>query len=102
MGGLVVTRHQWQKLSPEQQVLVRKTVQTYAAKATASVRQYEQKALPLLATSGIEDISLSSDDADLMQQRSEQLHRDLIGKLYSQDLLNRVLSLRDQYRVANP
>ncbi len=102
MGGLVITRHQWQKLTPEQQALVRETVQTYAAKATASVRQYEQKALPLLATSGIEDISLPAADVDLLRQRSEHLHRDLAGKLYPQDLLNRVLSLRDAYRRANP
>ncbi len=101
MGALVVARHQWDKLSPDQQTLVRETVQAYAAKATASVRQYEQKALPLLAASGIEDIAMSAEDIDLLQQRSEQLRQALVDKLYSQDLLNRVLSFRDQYRQAN-
>lgn len=102
MGALVVTRHQWQKLSPNQQALVRETVKTYAAKATTSVRQYEQKALPLLTSSGIEDMSLSSDDVSHLQQRSEQLYQELIGKLYPKELLSRVLALRDQYRQANP
>lgn len=102
MGALVVTRHQWRKLSPDQQALVRETVKIYAAKATASVRQYEEKALPLLAASGIEDIVLSPDDVKFLRERSEQLRRELIGKLYPQDLLNRVLTVRDQYRQANP
>lgn len=102
MGALVVTRHQWQQLSPDQQALVRETVRTYAAQATTSVRQYEQKALPLLTASGIEDMALSPDDVNHLQQRSELLRQELIGKLYPQDLLGRVLTFRDQYRQANP
>jgi TRAP-type C4-dicarboxylate transport system substrate-binding protein len=102
VGALVVTRHLWQQLSPDQQALVQETVKTYAAKATASVRQYEQKALSLLAASGIEDIALAPDDVRNLQQRSEQLRQALIGKLYPQELLSRVLALRDQYRQANP
>ena len=102
VGALVVTRHQWQTLLPEQQALVKETVKTYAAKATASVRQYEQKALSLLAASGIETILLSPNDVRHLQQRSEQLRQELIGKLYPQDLLSRVLALRDQYRQASP
>lgn len=102
MGALVVAQHQWQKLSPEQRALVRETVKTYAAKATASVRQHEKKALPLLAASGIEEIAMSAEDIELLQQRSEQLRQDLIGKLYPKELLDRVLAFRDQYRQANP
>jgi TRAP-type C4-dicarboxylate transport system substrate-binding protein len=102
VGALVVTRHLWQKLSSDQQALVQETVKAYAAEATASVRQYEQKALSLLAASGIEDIALAPDDVRDLQQRSEQLRQALIGKLYPQELLSRVLALRDQYRQANP
>jgi TRAP-type C4-dicarboxylate transport system substrate-binding protein len=102
VGALVVTRHLWQKLSSDQQALVQETVKAYAAEATASVRQYEQKALSLLAASGIEDIALAPDDVRDLQQRSEQLRQALIGKLYPQELLSRVLALREQYRQANP
>lgn len=102
MGALVVTRHQWQKLSPDQQTWVRQIVKTYAAKATANMRQYEHKALSLLAASGIEDISLSPNDVNDLQQRSEQLRQDLIGKLYPQSLLTQMLAFRNQYRQAHP
>jgi hypothetical protein len=41
---------------------------------------------------------LSADDVAHLQQRSEQLHQELVGKLYSRDLLEQVVRLRDAYR----
>ena len=102
MGAMVVASHQWRKLSPAHQTMVRETVKTYGAKATASVRRYEAKALSLLTTSGIEDISLSPEDVKHLQQRSEQLRQELTGEMYPQALLTQVLAARDQYRQANP
>jgi TRAP-type C4-dicarboxylate transport system substrate-binding protein len=102
VGALVMSFDQWQKLSPDQQGFVMDTVQSYAAKAAESVRQYEQKALPLLESSGIEEIALSPDDVKHLQQRSQQLYQELSGKLYPKALLDRVLVSRDQYRQANP
>jgi TRAP-type C4-dicarboxylate transport system substrate-binding protein len=98
MGALLVTQQQWKQLSAEQQALVRDTVRQYAAKADTAIRSYEQKALPLLKSTGIQAISLSADDVAHLQQRSEQLHQELVGKLYSRDLLEQVVRLRDAYR----
>jgi hypothetical protein len=41
---------------------------------------------------------LSVDDVAHLQQRSEQLHQELVGKLYSKDLLEQVVRLRNAYR----
>ncbi|MDH3600201.1 MAG: TRAP transporter substrate-binding protein DctP [Candidatus Tectomicrobia bacterium] len=98
MGAMLVTQQQWKKLSAEQQTLVRDTVRQYAAKADTAIRSYEQKALPLLKSTGIQAISLSADDVTHLQQRSEQLHQELVGKLYSKELLDQVVRLRDAYR----
>jgi len=102
MGALLVTQQQWKQLSAEQQTLVRDTVRQYAAKADTAIRSYEQKALPLLTSTGIQAISLSADDVAQLQQRSEQLHQELVGKLYSKDLLEQVVRLRDAYRSNAP
>jgi TRAP-type C4-dicarboxylate transport system substrate-binding protein len=98
MGALLVTQQQWNKLSAEQQTLVRDTVRQYAARADTAIRSYEQKALPLLQSTGIQAISLPADDIIHLQQRSEQLHQELVGKLYSKELLDQVVRLRDAYR----
>jgi TRAP-type C4-dicarboxylate transport system substrate-binding protein len=98
MGALLVTQQQWKKLSAEQQVFVRDTVRQYAARADTAIRSYEQKALPLLKSTGIEAISLPANDVAHLQQRSEQLHQELVGKLYSKELLEQVMRLRDAYR----
>lgn len=98
MGALLVTQQQWKKLSVEQQTLVRDTVRQYAAKANTTIRSYEQKALPLLQSTGIQTISLTAEDVAHLQQRSEQLHQELVGKLYAKELLEQVVRLRDAYR----
>jgi TRAP-type C4-dicarboxylate transport system substrate-binding protein len=102
MTAFVVSQQQWHQLSATQQSLVRETVQKYSSKAARTMRRYEQKALPLLHMTGIQPFTLPADDVADLQQRSEQVHRDLIGNLYSAELFARVVELRNQYREAHP
>ncbi len=102
MGALLVTKHQWRKLSPAQQTLVRDTVQKYSAKVATTMQRYEHKALPLLQTIGIQTVTVPANEVARLGQRSAQVRHDLVGTLYSQELLARVLHLRDQYRQAHP
>ncbi len=99
MGALVLSDTLWQQLSADQQKLVRETVHKYNAKAVTNMRQYETKALTLLqTTAGIETIPVAEDEVTRLQQVSEQVRQELVGKLYPQELLDRVLALRDAYR----
>ncbi len=99
MGALVLSDTLWQQLSADQQKLVRETVHKYNAKAVTNMRQYETKALTLLqTTAGIETIPVAEEEVTRLQQVSEQVRQELVGKLYPQELLDRVLALRDAYR----
>src|SRR5262249_19680657 len=99
MGALVLSDALWQQLSAEQQTLVREAVRKYNAKAVMNMRQYETKALTLLQTTGgIETIPVAEDEVTRLQQVSEQVRQELVGKLYPQESLDRVLALRDAYR----
>jgi hypothetical protein len=63
------------------------------------MRQYETKAVSLLqTTAGIETIPVADEEVTRLQQVSEQVRQELVGKLYPQELLARVLALRDAYR----
>jgi hypothetical protein len=63
------------------------------------MQQYETKALTLLqTTAGIETIPVAEEEVTRLQQVSEQVRQEMIGKLYPQELLERVLVLRDAYR----
>jgi TRAP-type C4-dicarboxylate transport system substrate-binding protein len=99
MGALVLSDTLWQQLSAEQQTLVRETVHKYNARAVTNMRQYETKALTLLqTTAGIETIPVAEEEVARLQQVSEQVRQEMVGKLYPQELLERVLELRDAYR----
>jgi TRAP-type C4-dicarboxylate transport system substrate-binding protein len=98
MGAFVLSMQQWQKLSPEQQTVVRETVTKYNAKLVTTMRRHQQKALTLLQTLGLQSVTMSDDELAYLQQASVKVREELVGKLYSRDLLERVMQLRDQYR----
>ena len=99
MGALVLSDALWQQLSAAQQTLVRETVHKYNARAVTNMRQYETKALTLLqTTAGIETIPVAEEEVARLQHISEQVRQELVGRLYPQESLDRVLALRDAYR----
>jgi TRAP-type C4-dicarboxylate transport system substrate-binding protein len=99
MGAMVLSDALWQQLSAEQQTLVREAVRKYNAKTVTNMRQYETKALTLLqTTAGIETVTVAEEEVARLQQISEQVRQEMVGKLYPQESLDRVLALRDTYR----
>jgi TRAP-type transport system periplasmic protein len=99
MGAMVLSDALWQQLSAEQQTLVREAVRKYNAKTVTNMRQYETKALTLLqTTAGIETVTVAEEEVARLQQISEQVRQEMVGKLYPQESLDRVLALRDAYR----
>jgi len=101
IGALLLSDALWQQLSAEQQTLVYETVRKFNARAVATMRQYESKALMLLqTTAGIETVAVSEEEMTRLQRVSEQVRQELIGTLYPRALLERVLALREAYRDA--
>ena len=103
MGALVLSDALWQQLSADQQMLVRDTIRKYNVKVVTNMRQYETKALTLLqTTANIETVVVAEDEVARLQHISEQVRQELVGKLYPQESLDRVLALRDAYRQKQP
>jgi TRAP-type C4-dicarboxylate transport system substrate-binding protein len=98
IGAFLLSEHQWQQLSPAHQTLVRQTVTKYNAKAAVTMRRHDAKALSLLQNFGIQDVIMPPEEVTRLQQISVKVRNDLVGKLYSREILERVIHLRDQYR----
>lgn len=98
MGAMVLSEHLWQQLSPSQQAVLRDTVRKYHAKATLTMRKQHHKALTLLQQLGIKPVAPDEQEVARFRQVSVQVREELAGHLYSSELLERVLRLRDQYR----
>jgi hypothetical protein len=78
--------------------LVRETVTKYNAKIVTTMRRHQQKALALLQTLGLQSVTMPEAELATLQQVSANVREELVGKLYSRELLERVLQLREQYR----
>jgi len=102
IGAILLSQQQWQQLTAEQQALVRALVTKYTAKAATTMRQHHDKALTLLQTLGLQSMAMPDEEVAYLQQVSAQVREELIGKLYSRELLERVIHLRDQYRQTHP
>ncbi|MGE3538337.1 MAG: TRAP transporter substrate-binding protein DctP [Candidatus Tectimicrobiota bacterium] len=99
MGALLLSDALWQQLTPEQRTLLREAVQKFNAKAVATMRQYESKAVTLLQqTAGIETVTVPAEEVTRIQSVSAQVREELSDTLYPRALLERVLALRDAYR----
>jgi TRAP-type C4-dicarboxylate transport system substrate-binding protein len=100
MGALLVSEALWRQLSAAQHTLVREVVRKYNARAVTNMRHYESRALTLLhTTTGIETATVTEEEVARLRQISEQVRQDLIGKLYTRDVLERVLALREAHRA---
>jgi vancomycin permeability regulator SanA len=73
----------------------------YNAKIVTTMRRHQQKALTLLQTLGLQSVTMSEPELAYLQQASVNVREELVGKLYSRELLERVMQLRDQYRQSN-
>ena len=105
-GALIIRKDQWDKISPETQKLIKHLTQEYYDEYVALQRKDDDKAIQLLKDAGIKIVRVSDKEkkANLAFSLdiSEKVRTALVGKLYSQEFLDRVLGLLDEYRQKHP
>jgi TRAP-type C4-dicarboxylate transport system substrate-binding protein len=102
MGAILLSKAQWQSLTPAQQTLLRDLVAKYNAKAAKTMRQHHQKALTLLQTLNLQTTVWPEEEVALLRQASGKVQEELTGNIYPRELLEQVLRQRDQYRQTRP
>ncbi len=104
-GATVVRKEQWDKLSPQTQKLVKKLSQKYYDEYIVLARRDDQKAINLLKKSGVQIVQGSAEKRKKVESYtsnlSKQVRESLVGRLYSKEYLNNVISLLDDYRKRN-
>jgi TRAP-type C4-dicarboxylate transport system substrate-binding protein len=98
VGAIVITRRAFAKLTPrEQQILVAES-STMTRRFVQRAREDNARALAQLKKLGIRENAIPADVLGLLRRESAGLWNELAGKLYSKQLLARVLRLRDEAR----
>jgi TRAP-type C4-dicarboxylate transport system substrate-binding protein len=97
-GALVMSKAEFLKLPPDLQALLKKTAEKYCNQLVQETRQENVKSVETLKKNGIQVVTVAPNDKEELEKTAVSVRPQLVGKLYSQELLNRVQGLVDEYR----
>jgi TRAP-type C4-dicarboxylate transport system substrate-binding protein len=95
VGAMIITKKSWDGLGPDEQQALRDTGKLYGQKLTEILRTENEKAKETIKASGIEFVEATPEAVKFFQDTSFNAAQNLVGKLYSKDLLDKVRELRN-------
>ncbi|HPI92422.1 MAG TPA: TRAP transporter substrate-binding protein DctP [Deltaproteobacteria bacterium] len=103
-SALLVRKDIWDTISPASQKIILDVARTQHEKIRDVTRQEDAKALELLKKSGIKVVVQDprNREAQYVFDAAKKARESLVGTLYSRELLDRTLSLVDEYRRLHP
>ena len=90
IGALVVAKSTFNKLPPDQQALLKELGGKYCRQIVEQTRKDNETALAAFTKLGIQKISVAPVDQEEFAKLSKEVGKELVGKLYSQELLSMV------------
>jgi len=103
-GATIVSKKIWDKISPESRKKILTICQPYFDRLSVKGREQDRQSVEVLKKSGIEIVTFDpkSGTLEFVLETSKKARESLVGKLYSKELLDRTLSLLEEYRKAHP
>ena len=104
LGATVITKKIWDRITPESRKIIKKISRNAHERIANATRSEDAKCLEILKREGIRivmDVD-NSDDYRFIFEAAERARQNLVGELYSQELLDRTVSLLNEYRTNHP
>jgi len=101
IAAVVVTKDIWNKISPESQKKIKELGRSYSLRLTKAGIESNRKSIGVLKKAGISIVSFKESQKEL-DEMAKNARESVVGKLYSRELLERTLSLVDEYRKLHP
>ncbi len=98
-GGVLVSRSMFDKLPPEYQQVLREKGRELMLKLVTLSRRDNAESIELMKKNGMKVIHVPDANLSEFQAAGKKARRDLVGKLYSQDLLDKVENSLAEYRA---
>jgi len=98
-GAILMTKASFAKLSPKDQVLLKKRTAEFCTKLVDASRRDNEKAYETLKRNNIKFIDFKKEDIAQFDERSQGVWKAMVGKLYSQKVLDQVLAYRTEFRA---
>jgi TRAP-type C4-dicarboxylate transport system substrate-binding protein len=104
VGAMVVTKEIWNKISHESQKKILNISSRYHDVLVNTSREENDKSMELIKKSGISIVHSEDPEVTLkfLMDAGKTARENLIGELYSRELLERTLSILDEYRKSHP
>ncbi len=100
-GGVLISKSQWRKISPENQKIIMKEASKAMKKLTEASRRENDEALQIMLNQGmIMSKADGESDREAFQNASEATAKDLVGKFYTKAQLDEVMSYLKEYRAS--
>lgn len=100
-GGVLVSKRQWRRISPENQKIIMKEASKAMKKLTEASRRENDEALKIMLSQGMIMTRADSEaDKKIFQQASEATANELIGKFYTKQQLDAVMAYLEEYRAS--
>ena len=101
-GAVLLHKKIFKKLNAEQQSILRRLSKEYFDKLTQLSREDNEKSLELIRSSGIKMTSITDpQELKKFDEAGKQARISLIGKLYDNELLNKVENTLYEFRSEN-
>ncbi|MBF0492646.1 MAG: TRAP transporter substrate-binding protein DctP [Deltaproteobacteria bacterium] len=97
-GAFVMSKTEFAKLPADLQTTLKTVSEKYCTKLVAAIRADNAKSMETLKKNGIQVITVAPNDKAELEKVSAEVRPKLVGKLYSQELLNKVQGLITEYR----
>jgi TRAP-type C4-dicarboxylate transport system substrate-binding protein len=103
-GATIVSKRIWNRISTENQKKILEICQPYFDRLSVKGREQDKKSIDVLKKSGIEIVKFDPESGvlEFVLETSKKARENLVGVLYSQELLDRTLSILETYRKAHP
>ena len=101
IGATVVSIDALKKASDADQKMVLKVTKTAGKKLRKAIRKENDASKKVMTGKGVKVVETPTDMVDAFRKASEDVWKDLVGKVYSQDELDMVIKYRDEYRAAH-
>jgi TRAP-type C4-dicarboxylate transport system substrate-binding protein len=103
-GATIVSKGVWDKITPASQKIMLDVANKRHDTIMKVTRQEDEKSIELLKKEGITIVptDIKNKDQQYVFDASKKVREDLVGTLYSKELLDRTLMLIDEYRRTHP
>ena len=95
-GGLVLTQVAWNKVAPQDQAILKTIGKATAQALVQQTRKDNLESKAAIEASGIKIVTLDPEALTEFKAIGKSVRENLVGKLYSQELLDKVVGILGQ------